>query len=433
MTAPDARRDWVLACGGRYWPRGAAPVAAVPMPLLALGEGPAGDPVSVALPDWASDISVDGRLLAFADCLAGGEAGPDWARCDWLAVAWHMLTGSAERAHEAAHGPILSYSLRLPQSLCPLFERAWVNRILLFLRRWAAREQGAAEEALFGPLPHASIVLTHDVDAISLTPEIRLKQTAFQFVNAAREAAGLHPSAAASRLANAGRYAFSAADLRTLAAVRDLERAAGLRSLFHFYGGPPGIRRRSPRRILIDPGYDVLSPYLRNEIKALLEGGWTVGLHQSFEAWSDPAPMEAERRRVEEAAGGPVTFCRQHWLRFSWADTWRAQQKAGLLSDSTLGFNDRPGFRAGHALRVNPWDFATGAPMRLEAVPMILMDSHLYDYARLAPGEVGPAMKLWVDEVRAVGGEATVNWHPHTITGLYGWGTGFEELLGMLC
>lgn len=435
MTSPglNPRRAWVISCGGRYWEPAAGLIATLPMPQLPLDDGAPGAPVSIAMPDWASDIAVDGRLLAFEGCLLRTMAeAPDWSGCDWLAVAWHMLAGTGERAFEARHGPTLSYSFRLPAQLRPMFERAWVNRIFLFLRRWAAREQAQPEDRLFGPMPAASVLLTHDVDAVSLTPEIRLKQAAFHIANSARAAAGTRFRAAGSRLLDAARFALARPDLHTLSLVRDIERAAGLRSVLHFYGGPPGLRRRSPRRILIDPGYDVASRYGRNEIVALREGGWTIGLHQSFEAWSEPAPMEIERRRVEEVAGMPVTHCRQHWLHFSWQATWRAQQAAGLAVDTTLGFNDRPGFRAGHALRIRPWDFSIGAPMQLEAIPMLFMDSHFYDYAQFEPGEVGCAMKRWLDEVRFVGGEASVNWHSHTITRLYGWRRGFEELVGLL-
>jgi hypothetical protein len=430
----DARREWVLACGGRYWPGGARPIATLPMPRLEPGDGPPGDLAYLVLPGWASDIGVDGRLLAFSDCLAGEEAdGPDWARCDWLAVAWHLLTGSAERAHEAEHGPILSYSFRLPAGLHPVFDHAWANRIFLFLRRWAARRRDLPEEAVFGPLPAASILLTHDVDAIALTPEIRLKQAVFHLANSARAAARGRLQAGASRLAHAVRHAAARADLRTLALIREMESAAGLRSVFHFYGGPPGCARRTFRRLLIDPAYDVGCPYLRGEIRALIDGGWEVGLHQSFESWADPSAMQAERRRLEDVAEAPVTRCRQHWLRFSWAATWRAQQEAGLALDTTLAFNDRPGFRGGHALRLHAWDFAADAPMdRLAVMPMLFMDSHFYDYAGLDHPELGHAMRHWLGEVRAVGGEASVNWHTHTITAPYGWRRGFEELLGLL-
>jgi hypothetical protein len=399
------------------------------MPTASI-EGDCGAATEIRLPEWASDIAVNGSLLGYANTLLPGDEEP-WRRCDWLAVAWHMLSGSVERDFEKRHGAILSYSFRLPRETHGLFERAWVNRIFLFLRRWAAHESGIPEEALFGPLPPAEIVLTHDVDAIALTAEIRLKQSAFQILNAGRALSRANVTGTFSRLGDALRYGFSHGDFRTLSLIRQMEEAAGLRSRLHFYGGAPGIKRGSARRILMDPGYDVASDYFTSELAALSEGGWTVGLHQSFEAWENAGRMAAERDRVAAAAGLEVNHCRQHWLHFSWEATWRAQEAAGLKEDSTLGFNDRAGFRAGHALRIRPWDFETEAPLLLHATPMILMDSHFYDYEG-GERDAGAAMKRWLDEVRAVGGQATVNWHTHTITDVYGWRRGYEELLTLL-
>lgn len=386
----------------------------------------------VEMPEWARDIAVGGALLVHSDCLDPQLNCEAWRRCDWLAVAWLMLTGADERAHEASSGAILSYSYRLPREMHALFDKAWVNRIFLFLRRWAARENNASEEELFGSMPRASIVLTHDVDAIALTAEIRLKQGAFQAVNAVRAASRGLFAAAAARVASAARTGFGFDDFRTLRRVRDMERAAGLRSVLHFYGGRPGLMRRSIRRMLLDPAYDIASDYMRAELAAFREGGWTIGLHQSFDAWIGAPAMQAERARVASATGMEVIHCRQHWLHFSWASTWTAQEAAGLKTDSTLGFNDRPGFRTGHALRLHPWDFVKDAPMELEAVPMLFMDSHFYDYGTVPAEPVRPRMKYWLDEVRAVGGEITVNWHTHTITNTYGWGDGYEQLLDLL-
>lgn len=427
----DPRRQWTLDCGTRYWPAGHQAIAGLPVPVI--DRHPGAEPVlqHVALPDWAADLGVDGQLLVFACLLDAGDA-PDWQRCDWIANAFHMLAGSSERVHEQIHGPALSYAFRLPRALDPLHQRAWVNRIFLFLRRWAAHQAGQPEEAVFGPLPQAQIRLTHDVDAVRLTPEIRLKQTAFQFANAARALVRGDVPSTRARLGDARRYALSAGDFRTFARVRDIERSAGLRSTLHFYGGPPGLRRGSPRRILIDPAYDIGSDMMRGELRAFREGGWTVGLHQSFDAWDNARAMAREKASIEAALGAEVLHCRQHWLHFSWEKTWAAQAAAGLNLDSTLGFNDRPGFRSGHALRVRPWDEATDRPLSISTVPMVLMDSHFYDYSGNGQADVEAQMKPWIDEVRAVGGEATVNWHTHTITDVYGWGAGFEALVGLL-
>jgi hypothetical protein len=171
---------------------------------------------------------------------------------------------------------------------------------------------------------------------------------------------------------------------------------------------------------------------MRSVLKDFVDGGWTVGLHQSTAAWKDSVPMSRERARVADASGADITVCRQHWLRFSWAATWRAQQHAGLARDSTLGFNDRPGFRNGAALEFHPWCFQNDSPLKLSAVPMVFMDSHFYDYNQLSDNERGAVLRRWLTEVREVGGQATVNWHTHTITEVYGWGQGYRELIDAL-
>ena len=424
------KREWVITCGQRYWPANVRLITALPIPELPL-DPPPGPLVQIDTPAWAEDIAVNGTLLAYKSCLAPSATHSSWKHCDWLAVAWHMLNGSAERLHELNEGPILSFSFRLPKASSLLYDHAWVNRIFLFLRRWAARERNIPDYELFGALPTATVELTHDVDAVTLTPEIRCKQTIFQLVNSARAFARRDIHASAQKLAIGARLAFHSGDFKTLQLVRDLEWAAGLRSTLHFYGGLPGLSRRSMKSMIIDPAYDVSSDYLQQEMKRLCDGGWTIGLHQSFAAWQCAELMKSEKQRLESVAETQVLACRQHWLHFSWKATWRAQEAAGLLIDSTLGFNDRPGFRTGHALRVHPWDCDSRSPMRLSILPMVFMDSHFYDYAD-ADQDVYRQMKVWLDEIIAVGGEATVNWHTHTITAAYGWRSGFEHLLALL-
>lgn len=425
-------RSWVIDCGHRYWPSGRSFIEQLPIPVT--NRSPGKDPNFrfVTLPEWAADCGCDGRLLVFEEAICTRSNLPEWQECDWVANAYHMLSGTVERITESSHGPALSYAARLPKALSVLHDHAWVNRIFLFLRRWASREAGLPESEMFGPRPLADIGLTHDVDAIRLTPEIRLKQTMFQLVNFGRAFGSADWQFARQRIADAFRYATSRGDFFTFARLRDIERAAGLRSLLHFYGGEPGIRRLSPRRLLIDPAYDIASDDMRVELAAFEEGGWEIGLHQSFDAWRDAAPMLTEKRRVEIALGNRITKCRQHWLHFSWERTWGAQAEAGLATDASLGFNDRPGFRSGHALTIKPFIPTSGVVLPINTTPMVFMDSHFYDYAGGPLASVEGAMKSWIDEIRTVGGEATVNWHTHTITDVYRWGAGFEALLGLL-
>jgi hypothetical protein len=428
----SAQRRYVIEAGRRYWPRAEELVDGLPVIEAADGGSEPIPPrlTEVEAPEWARDVAAQGVFLVPSHTVVAGP-GPPWQRTDWWRAIFWFLSGSAERVHEAAHGVIHSYSARLSGWDERLWTRAWVNRMALFLRRWASRAAGRAEDEAFGPLPAAELILTHDVDAIRKTLAIRVKQSAFCAFNAGRRLAGGRLSRSAAKLAQAGRFLFAAGDYWCFDTIAALEEARGLRSHFNFYAGRNG-RRSGPRERLFDPGYAADEPRLKRSAQELHRRGWAIGLHPSFASWGDPGRIAEERDRLERSLGLAVTSCRQHWLRFSWGATWRAQQEAGLALDTTLGFNDRPGFRNGAALRFRPWDEAAGRPLRLEAIPLVLMDSHLYDYADLPEEQRHQEMARWVDEVRLVRGTATLLWHQQTFARDYGWAQGFHELVAMV-
>lgn len=381
---------------------------------------------TIDMPEWAAHCAVNG-VLAVPVETAAARRGATWRDVDWYLAAFLLLECWHERQWEAEHGPIHSYSLRLKGWDERVWSRAWVNRIALFLRAWAAQAAGADEVSLLGPRPTADVLMTHDVDAVGKTLSIRCKQSLFLAFNAGRLAGRGQWTQAMARAGQAMGFLFGRDDWsRVVTSLCELEIARGLRSRFHYYAGG---RPSSLTRWLFDPGYSLSDAAVSQAIRAMPAQGFSVGLHPSHGAWRSAATIQAQRERLEAAAGGPVTACRQHWLRFSWRDTWTAQTQAGLTEDSTLMFNDRPGFRSAAALAWSPWDAPSAAPHRLTAMPTVLMDSHLYDYQPLSAEERRRSIAYWLDEVEAVGGQAAVLWHPHTLTRDYGWRDGFIELL----
>ena len=151
----SSQRDYLVGCGGRYWPQGGEQLLALKVPEASGATCDA--PLMVELPAWAVDLGVGSPagILVHASVLLQGD-GPPHERCDWWSAAHLHLTGATERAYERDHGPAHSYATRL-RADPRLFDHAWVNRIFLFLRRWAAREAGGDEARLFGPLPGAEL------------------------------------------------------------------------------------------------------------------------------------------------------------------------------------------------------------------------------------------------------------------------------------
>lgn len=427
----DAKRR-TLAALRRYWPKGEVHIAALPV-----SNAPSSPSVrlpccleGVAVPDWAAEAAVDGQILVPIEALPPSAS---WSDVDWFQVAHWYLDGLAEREHERRHGPIHSYSVRLRDWDARIWERAWVNRIAMFLRLWAARNQGVTETALFGERPTAEIILTHDLDAVEKTVEIRIKQSAFHGFNALRELRRGKIMQAAVSIGAAAAFFVRTENYRQFDKLHDSRRRLpGVYRIINVYGGESG-RRRSMKQWLFDPAYDVRTSNNVRDLRSLAEAGFAIGLHPSFDTWADIDGLLAQKQKVEAAVDRSITTCRQHWLRFSWAETWQSQETAGFDQDTTLGFNDRLGFRNGAAINFNPLrDVNSGDLLQLRSWPMVMMDSHLHDYERLDPAGQKAQINSCIGEICSVGGQATLLWHPHTLSADYGWREGFETLVGAL-
>lgn len=423
----------VLNSLSRYWPADSSPIkklalqALDPRPVISL-------PLRlqpVAIPHWAGTCAVDGQLLVPLEAIpvSATNGNETWRSVDWILAAFLLLEGWHERLWEYQHGPIHSYSFHLKGWDERAWQRAWVNRIGLFLRQWAIELGGGTAAAQMGPLPNPVILMTHDVDAVCKTLPIRLKQGAFNLFNAVRALRQGQFDQVCQRLSQATRFLLGREDWWVFDRLIAEEKSANIRSTWHFHADP---RSKTARRWLLDPGYAIQAPEQRRLLHQLSEAGHRIGLHPGFDSWRSSAQLSDARLHLEQAASCAVSHCRQHWLRFSWRDTWQAQACAGLAQDTTLMFNDRSGFRTSSALVWQPWSSTGNTCHSITTLPTVLMDSHCYDYFPMGAAERLQAMDHWVNECKAVRGRIAVLWHPHTLTQDYGWSDGFHQLLGII-
>ena len=148
----------------------------------------------------------------------------------------------------------------------------------------------------------------------------------------------------------------------------------------------------------------------------MAERGWDIGVHGSCRTWNDAAMLEEQRLEIEQAAGKPVVSTRQHYLRYSAAETPAVHQAAGLAVDSTCGWNRNIGFRAGTSFPWWCWSREKQCALPLLEVPMAIMDTALLNGVLDYTEEQGVEHCLEImDRVVAVGGCLTLNWHPNYI------------------
>ncbi len=154
--------------------------------------------------------------------------------------------------------------------------------------------------------------------------------------------------------------------------------------------------------------YDDLRPRLVEELE-----GAEVGLHASYTAANDPSQIERELR-VLRGLGARVTGNRYHYLRVDPHRNLRDVERADLRYDTTLGFPDALGFRAGIARPFRPWDVDRDAPMDLVEIPLAVMDVTLAEprYLGLSARAAWPRIESLLDWAAANGAAFAILWHP---------------------
>jgi hypothetical protein len=141
----------------------------------------------------------------------------------------------------------------------------------------------------------------------------------------------------------------------------------GIQASYYF------LPRRDHRR---DGNYQLEDPRIVGIMRSLERQGMEVGVHGSYTSMDKPPALAAEFARLRElgfrAEGG-----RQHWLRFTLDRLIPALERAKALYDSSLGWNERIGFRGSACFPFPLYDFEHERPTSFLEIPMVLMEGSL--------------------------------------------------------
>lgn len=168
-----------------------------------------------------------------------------------------------------------------------------------------------------------------------------------------------------------------------------------------------------------DVPYSIRDARLRSAICEAAQAGWEVGLHASINSREAPARILEEKVVLEDALGGrPVRGVRHHYLalepRVPERTLW-AHAAAGLVYDSSIGFNDIAGYRRGLAWPFEPFDYERETCVPVLEVPLTIMDSAVIDRDTTTE-EVGRRLRAHVESARSCGGAAVINWHLESLS-----------------
>ncbi|MBA3366344.1 MAG: hypothetical protein H0U03_11260 [Actinobacteria bacterium] len=186
-------------------------------------------------------------------------------------------------------------------------------------------------------------------------------------------------------------------------AIVDLEGKRGAASTFFVLAG-----HHDPHDGAAPEVYERLLPSL---VDTLVGAGAEVGVHGSYRAAERPSLLADEKRRLEELGAG-VQGHRYHYLRVDPHRNLRALEELGLRYDSSFGFADTLGFRAGIAHPFRPWDVEAGHPLDLVEIPLAAMDATFEERYLDLPARAAERHLLSLLDWAAVnGGGFSVLWH----------------------
>ncbi|HGE72244.1 TPA: hypothetical protein ENX78_15500 [Candidatus Poribacteria bacterium] len=183
------------------------------------------------------------------------------------------------------------------------------------------------------------------------------------------------------------------------------------------------IAGNTKRRLRSDPYYWLSSKIIHNGQKIRLSDlaksfediGWEIGLHGSYNSYKDENLLRKERDLLVKQTGCNIKGIRHHNLRFDVKETWKIHENLGFTYDTTLGYNEVNGFRAGIAFPFNPYDFHTEREYNLLELPMSIMDGSFFcNYGENIDAQKAILRcKKMINAVEETGGMLVVNFHPN--------------------
>lgn len=181
-----------------------------------------------------------------------------------------------------------------------------------------------------------------------------------------------------------------------------LERTGDRRATFFWLGTP---RDHQAYR------YDIQRLEFATLLQETLKRGHTAGMHGSPRHARSLTDLGREAARLQSLSGHPVNVSRQHYLRIDPKTTLHALSALGFRLDSSLGFNDRPGFRCGSCIPIRWWDFQRHESLPMAELPFSAGDFNLHNPSRFDTEHSRATLRTQAGWAMLAGGILTLLFH----------------------
>lgn len=148
-----------------------------------------------------------------------------------------------------------------------------------------------------------------------------------------------------------------------------------------------------------------------------------AGLHSSPLNKNNPEELLKERLKLSQALStaqkqGDTTkfdnipwISRQHFLQIEPGKTLNHLAYVGIKIDSSLGFNDRPGFRCGTCLSIPWYNIEDFAKVPIIELPLIIADFQIHNPKDFCLESSLEIVNNYLEQVKRVGGTLSILFH----------------------
>ncbi|WP_171407465.1 polysaccharide deacetylase family protein [Acinetobacter sp. 2JN-4] len=191
--------------------------------------------------------------------------------------------------------------------------------------------------------------------------------------------------------------------------IMDISEQNNIKSSFYFICG-----NTDPKK---DADYTLEHPAIQQLLLNIHARGHKIGLHPSYNCYTNPQALMGEFTNLKKICKSlgiqqDVWGGRMHFLRWKHPETMLYWNECGLSYDSTLGYADCAGFRAGSCHEYTAFDPVNHKVLNLKIKPLIVMECTVLHDRYMAidenPLEVFLELK---EKCQKVNGSFTLLWH----------------------
>ncbi len=325
---------------------------------------------------------------------------------------WLADEGNASLPGEAYDSHNRLCADRSSMELCGVREVPLVNAYLLLFRHWLEVRFKVRGTGILPAGKRCMVVLSHDVDSpVSYGDPGHRLWMAFKSIRQGR-----------FRFTLSHLYGGFVQTLRWLKRpgqkwwlfreIMEAEERYDFRSSFFFAPTSRFITGASP----LDVEYDISAPRFRRIFSEILERGWEIGLHIGYNSCRSSEVIRSEKDALEEAVGQEILGCRHHYwhMKRPFWPTLEDHAKAGLRYDSSIAFNESPGYRLSIAFPFYPWNPLSGGVIGTLQIPVIVMDDAFFCRGGQTVEATLNHFERLLNQLKMFEGVAAIDWHVRT-------------------